>query len=150
MSSVVEAVKSEVMLKDIFCWTDSQIAIWWIKRNEKVWNVWVQNRVEKIRSLLHCNWFFIMTNVNPADIGTRSKPLGSIDFDLWWNGPRFLLDCREDWPSQEFVLSQKEKGLEERFSRNTVLNVVFGLVDIGNIMNCERYNSMDKLLRTTS
>ena len=37
--SVVDAVKSEVRIKDIFCWSESQIAIWWIKHCGKVWNV---------------------------------------------------------------------------------------------------------------
>ena len=150
MVSVVEAVKGEVNVKDIFCWTDSQIAIWWIKQCEKNWNVWVQNRVEKIRSLLDKNWLFVSTDENPADIGTRPKPLNNIDFEMWWNGPRFLLGCREDWPSQEFILSQKEKVLEERVLRNTALNVVVGSVGIGSIIDCERYSSMDKLLRVTS
>ena len=34
--SVVDAVKSEVRIKEIFCWSDSQIAIWRIKQCGKV------------------------------------------------------------------------------------------------------------------
>ena len=86
------SVQSEVNLKDIFCFTDSQKAIWWIKRDEKVWNLWVQNRVEKIRIFVSsCKWFHVMSGANPADIGTRSKSLSTIDFELWLKGPRFLL-----------------------------------------------------------
>ena len=77
-----------------------------------------------------------MINVNPADIGTRSRLLSTIAFDLWWKGPEFLLCGREDWPSQEFVLSQKDKGLEEKVSQNAVLSVVV--------------ESKSKLLRVTS
>ena len=33
--SVVDAVKSEVRKKEICCWGDSQIAMWWIKQCEK-------------------------------------------------------------------------------------------------------------------
>ena len=83
MVSVVDVVKSEVSVKDVICWTDSQIAIWWIKQSEKVWKLWVQNRVEKIRNLfLARKWFYVMTNVNPADIGARSRLLSTIAFDL--------------------------------------------------------------------
>ena len=151
MASVVNAVKSEVSLKDIICWTDSQIAIWWIKQSEKVWNLWVQNCVEKIRNLvLARKWFYVMTNVNPVDIGTRSRLLSTIAFDLWWKGPKFLLCGREDWPSQEFILSQKDKVVEEKVSQNVVLSVVGESKRIGGFINCENYSSMDKVLRVTS
>ena len=151
MASVVDAVKSEVSLKDIICWTDSQIAIWWIKQSEKVWNLWVQNCVEKIRNLvLARKWFYVMTNVNPVDIGTRSRLLSTIAFDLWWKGPKCLLCGREDWPSQEFILSQKDKVVEEKVSQNVVLSVVGESKRIGGFINCENYSSMDKVLRVTS
>ena len=69
----------------------------------------MQNRVEKIRSLLHCNCSFVTTNVNLADIGTHlMTPSDSMDFDLSWNGPCFFGGCQEGCPSQEFALSQKE------------------------------------------
>ena len=91
-----------------------------------------------------------MTNVNPVDIGTRSLLLSTIVFDLWWKGPKFLLCGREDWPSQEFVLSQKDKGLEEKVSQNVVMSVVVESKSIENVINCGNYSSMDKLLRVTS
>ena len=34
--SVVNAVKSEIRIKEICYWSDSQIAIWWIKQCGKV------------------------------------------------------------------------------------------------------------------
>ena len=30
MVSVKLALKKEVFVKDIFCWTNSQVALWWI------------------------------------------------------------------------------------------------------------------------
>lgn len=110
----------------------------------------MQNKVDKNSRLLHCDLLFVTKNVNPADIGTRSKHLGKIHFDLLWNGPKFLLGCRQDWSSQGNVLSQKERGLKERVSRNTVLNVVIGSVGIGIITSCERFISRNKVLKITS
>ena len=40
--SVVDAVKSEVRIKKICCWSDSQIAIQWIKQCGKVRKVWIK------------------------------------------------------------------------------------------------------------
>ena len=52
MVSVKLAVEKEVFVKKIFCWTDSQIALWWIWKRRKEWKIWVQNRVETIRKML--------------------------------------------------------------------------------------------------
>ena len=41
----------------IVCWTDSLVALWWIKGVDKNWKVWVENRVGKIREKVdssHC------------------------------------------------------------------------------------------------
>ena len=49
MVSVKLAVEKEVCVKNVFCLTDSQIALWWIRQRSKEWKIWVQNRVEAIR-----------------------------------------------------------------------------------------------------
>ena len=50
----------------------------------------------------------MLTGLNPADVGTRPVSLEDIDLDFWLKGPQFLLgDCKE-WPSQTFLLSEKE------------------------------------------
>ena len=78
--SVVDAVKSEVRIKEICCWSGSQIVI---KQCGKVWNVWVNNRVEKIREMVPSSrWFFVPTGLNPADVGTHSVSLENIDPDF--------------------------------------------------------------------
>ena len=46
MVSVKLAVEKEVSVKNIFCWTDSQITLWWIRQRRKEWKIWVQYRVE--------------------------------------------------------------------------------------------------------
>ena len=74
---VVNAVKSEV-----------GIAMWWIKQCGKVWNVWINNRVEKIREMVPpSRWLFVPTGLNPADVGTRPVVLENIDLDFWLKGP---------------------------------------------------------------
>ena len=46
MVSVKLAVEKEVSVKNNFCLTDSQIALWWIQQRLKERKIWVQNRVE--------------------------------------------------------------------------------------------------------
>ena len=93
-----------------------------------MWNLWVQNHVEKVRNLvLARKWFYVMTNVNPVDIGTRSRLLSTIVFYLWWK--------------------EEDKGLEEKESQNVVLSLAVESKNIGNVINCGNNSSMDKLLR---
>ena len=41
--------ESDVDLSGVFCWSDSEVALWWIRQQSKKWNVWVQNQVADIR-----------------------------------------------------------------------------------------------------
>ena len=47
--SVCDALKGEVDIASVFCWSDSMVALWWIKQVHKKGGVWVQNRVNVIR-----------------------------------------------------------------------------------------------------
>ena len=71
---------------------------------------------------------------------------------LWWNGPEFLLGGKEMWPSQEFLLL-KNVDLEEKESREVVssINVNFSgsKVGIGNVIDCGRFISLNKVVRVT-
>ena len=49
VSTVVNAISVEVVVSKTVCWTDSLVALRWIKRADKIWKVWVENRVKKIR-----------------------------------------------------------------------------------------------------
>ena len=149
--SVDGAVKSEVRIKEICCWSDSQIAIWWKKQCGKVWDDCINNRVENIREMVPpSRWFFVPTGLNPADVGTRPVSWENIDLDFWLKGPQFLLSDCKDWPSQTFLLSEKEAKLEERVVKTSIFSVVVKSKGIGEVFDCLKFSSLDKLLRITS
>ena len=50
MEAVFDAISMQITINDIYCWSDSQIALCWIKQIQKSWKTWAENRVEKIRS----------------------------------------------------------------------------------------------------
>ena len=56
-------------LEEPRCFTDSQVALFWIKGVEKEWKPFVQHRVEEIPKLtsVHC-WSHCAGKNNPADI----------------------------------------------------------------------------------
>ena len=116
-----------------------------------MWNVWINNRVEKIREMVPpSRWFFVPTGLNPADVGTRPVSLENIDLDFWLKGPQFLLSDCKDWPSQTFLLSEKEAKLEERVVKTSIFSVVVKSKGIGEVFDCLKFSSLDKLLRITS
>ena len=92
-------------------------------------------------------WFFVPTGLNPADVGTRPVSLENIDLDFWLNGPQFLLSDCKDWPSQTFLLSEKEAKLEERVVTTSIFSVVVEAKEIGEVLDCSKFSSLDKLLR---
>ena len=106
MVSVKLAVEKEVSVKKIFCWTDLQTTLWYFRQRHKQWKIRVHNRIETIReNVVVENWGFVVTSVNPAEICSRECSVGKLkSCFLWWKGPEILLDGKELWPSQEFLL----------------------------------------------
>ena len=85
-------LKNRVELKDVFCWTDSEVALCWINGKEKSWAHWVENRVVAIRKVVdRTKWNFVKGELNPADIPTRlSSNLVESFSGCWFGGPVML------------------------------------------------------------
>ena len=100
MKAVFDAISRHITINKVFCWSDSQIALWWIKQVQKSWKIWVENRVEKIRSNVPIgSWRYIRTDQNPADIAThRFTPCVLLGNLLWWEGPSLLKIEDSVWP----------------------------------------------------
>ncbi|XP_037813119.1 uncharacterized protein LOC119604511 [Lucilia sericata] len=85
---------------NIHCWSDSSIALSWIKGDAAKWNQFVSNRVQKIKNITsNFEWHYCPTAENPADLVSRGvKVADLIDNKLWFEGPEFLLKTRNNWP----------------------------------------------------
>ena len=107
-------------------------------------------KLEKMFSVEY--WYYVPTKLNPAVISTRKAKLDKINEKLWWNGPEFLLDVVERWPSQEFRNSVKEKETADISDEMLVCSVAVEplIIGVGKIADLERFSSMDRLLRVTS
>ena len=46
------ALETEMRIKKVICWTDSQVSLAWIKAVKKEFKTFVQNRVLAIRKML--------------------------------------------------------------------------------------------------
>ena len=93
------------MFEMYFCWSDSQISLWWIRQIRKDCKVWVENRVQVIRKNVAPNyWMYVSTDTNPGDVTTRLlSPNACISCEMWWKGPDFLQLENIDMPCQNFL-----------------------------------------------
>lgn len=154
LRSLVSAVEGRFVIDRLTCWTDSQIALWWIKKVRKEWKVWVENRVTKIRELVAPrHWKYVRTNSNPADIATRkSWPTSLAKNSLWWNGPSFLKQDANDWPVVDVDLVEPLGGSEEEktvVSNALTVDVLEG-GGVGTVIERKKFSNLNKLLRVTA
>ena len=92
---LINFVKSALHLNDdvkLFCWTDSQVALSWIKGDPARWKMFVANRVIEIQTLTSpANWFHCPGKGNPADLISRGVTGDQlISSDIWLKGPKWL------------------------------------------------------------
>ncbi|UYV75619.1 hypothetical protein LAZ67_13000765, partial [Cordylochernes scorpioides] len=96
LANLFVAVKESLSLHfdQIFLWSDSTIALNWIKSESKRWKTFVANRVSDIqRKTPSHSWFHVPGSENPADLATRGlTPAQLVDNQLWWQGPHWLQD----------------------------------------------------------
>ena len=68
------------------CWSDSMVALGWIRGLPSRWKQWVANRVTTIQSLTNPeNWRHVAGIENPADLVSRGVLADElVNSDLWW------------------------------------------------------------------
>lgn len=86
---------AEIRFNRIYYWTDSTVALGWIRSTSRQWKTYVANRVSEIHELSDIqNWHHVRSEDNPADIISRGSSLSDIiKSNLWWHGPTWLLSC---------------------------------------------------------
>ena len=72
LNEVLSIVTKRICVNNICCWSDSEVALFWIKAKERSWRPWVENRIVNIRKVVDRDrWFYVEGVYNPADIPTR-------------------------------------------------------------------------------
>ena len=110
MSRTVIAL--DVNNPEIFAWSDSLIAISWIKGDINRWKTFVANRVSTIIKAIPAeSWYHVRTEDNPADSISRGMdPIKLKDFKLWWNGPSWLQTTTIPSQPVEIIEPPEEKA----------------------------------------
>lgn len=105
--------------------------------------------VAEIQRKSHASqWRYISTKDNPADCASRgisSRDL--VDHQLWWNGPKWLKEAKENWPKQPKLNygNINENSAHLSVNANTTEIKIKKYPDLHN-----KYSSLSKLIRVTA
>ena len=93
INNVSEALTPVTELKDAHCYSDSKVALYWIKGVNKEWRSFVENRVNQVRKLVPPErWEHCPGKDNPADLPSRGiTPAELAGSKLWRYGPEWLV-----------------------------------------------------------
>eukprot|EP00731_Ephydatia_muelleri_P009508 Em0005g94a len=155
MVNIASALNSELTLNAPVCYTDSKVVLFWIQRCDKEWRQFVENRIREIRHLISVEaWRHCPGKDNPADLPSRGVDLSVIISDpLWLKGPDFLCDSpiHDNLTLEEAVFNECMSELKAK-DRPQLQEAYNFLVMRGpeNLINCERFSNLRRLLRTTA
>ena len=104
LARLCTAVKQvlKIQFKATSLWSDSTIALHWIKTEPYLLKTFVANRVSEIQSLVpSCEWRHVPTQDNPADLVSRGlTPREFLNASIWINGPQWLSLEESNWPRE--------------------------------------------------
>lgn len=136
-------------------WTDSRIALDWVKKPPEQWKPFIRNRVEVIRSRFPPSlWRHCPGSENPADLASRgAKATKLVGSKLWWSGPEWLAKSRAEWPQETSKLSDEEQQLVKLEKRAKVVIEALALAereDAPLLALMERTSKYSRLLNATA
>ncbi|XP_068989249.1 uncharacterized protein [Neodiprion pinetum] len=131
----------------VYLWSDSTVALAWIKSHPSRWKEFVRNRVKEIQEFARARWYYILGSENPADLASRGASSEQLQkSELWTFGPSWLSKPSVNWPSvsprpEENIHLEERKGLSTHIATAKPLQI-WDLVD--------RYSKLSTLLEVTS
>ncbi|KRZ44119.1 hypothetical protein T4C_3616 [Trichinella pseudospiralis] len=138
--------EADLPIRNCFCWSDSSVALCWIRSDAQRWKPFVANRISSPDWWRHCP-----TQDNLADLASRGCPLSKLAAgSLWDTGPRWLQLDESAWPKMKIGPDRTLEKVElER--RNTALIMTTSLkFDLWSVMETAPYGSYGKLIRVTA
>ena len=169
---IKDCMSDGIPIFDSLCWSDSSVALCWIKGKEKSWKPWVENRCVEVRKVVdRDNWSHISGELNPADIPTRMYDFSLLNKDSsWYKGPSFLYDkCFKfnsdnadvDFKQVLFEAKRRTEGFSSGVDSQVLSCVVEEMSDetdktltdhdacLSNVIDSTRYSSLKKLVMVT-
>ncbi|KAG1672966.1 snRNA-activating protein complex subunit 3 [Nymphon striatum] len=132
------------------CWSDSMVALGWIRSSPSRWKQWVANRVAKIQSLTNLKrWRHIEGIENPADFVTRGvSGVKLVHSVLWWNGPSILHQSGDIVTADQWSIPKiYTNSVVEAERKIEVTGVSLVCVENSQMFQMERWSTLNKAYR---
>ena len=116
----------EKKLEEVHFWSDSMDVLCWIRNEVRRFQPFVAHRVSEIRERTTPEqWQHVSGTDNPADAPTRGLSLNNLkESQLWWEGPKFLLGNRNQWPrKKEFATAEYDQFDQSELKKDQQKNV---------------------------
>lgn len=114
LTRLLEFVQNSLNLQRIptYGWSDSAVALAWLRGHPSRWNTYVANRVSEVQTRLpSVQWNHVPSKDNPADCATRGlSPAELREFKLWWAGPAWLKSPSTAWPIHDKLKNQLDSN----------------------------------------
>ena len=153
---ICETFESVFKISNITIWSDSQIALHWLKSDKNL-KSYVSQRKNNIKALCPtAEYRYIPTSDNPADLLTRGISYNEfIKNKIWLNGPQWLCNS-DDWPEpMQSSQTSLSTGASVSVENITVSEINTNTDTIENSNEREfpidvtRFSSYSKILRVT-
>ena len=154
ITSVSDSLKSTLQQLESRCFTDSQVALFWIRGIDKDWKPFVWNRVAEIWRLVPPNcWGHCSGETNPADLPSRGLSLLELSVNqLWRHGPEWLGTKLTSQDESDSGSMPEECAMEMKAKSQPSHNLLAPnpKQTVGEIMDCWNYSTLSRLLRVTA
>lgn len=109
ISFVTNVYLHKVSFSDIYAWSDSSVALTWIRSPPHKYKTFVSNRISEIQNRVSpACWHHVSSADNPADCASRGLlPSELLKHSLWWSGPAWLKLAHDFWPECSFGSSNR-------------------------------------------
>lgn len=146
LAQLFERVKDSMTVKfhKYYLWSDSTVALSWIRTSPHTLQTFVANRVSDIQRLTDIDhWKYVPTELNPADGLSRGlSPAALINSDVWFSGPLFLKKSQSNWPI-DLSVTKPISDLPE------IRKQALSLVETNqNLFPFDRFSSLTRMSRT--
>ena len=152
--SVHNSLQHQMPPMGMCCYTDSQVALYWVQGKDKEWKPFVQNRVREIRRKVHPGlWYHCPGITNPADLPSRGLSMIELAVSqLWRTGPEWLKSSAPTHSDVDSMPMPELCSQELKSSSKRALNllVVDNEPTIGDLIPCEEFSELQRLLRVTA
>lgn len=147
LKSVLKSINP--FIRNFYAFSDSTVALAWIRSPPHKWKTFVSNRTTEIQSVIAPNqWFHVRSADNSADCASRGLlPHELLDSDTWFHGPSWLSSSPNSWPTlcSEVDPPEVNDEIEVEAAKLTLV-----LNDTGDINLINKYSSFSKLQRVTA